>query len=105
MRSGSTAPGNSTVLSGNSATLSVGLRPKRLSRDKVLRALPTLVLLVAVAQHHLVLAREALGELCCDVHGTVPAACAADRHRERGALVEHEARQPALQEALHVLDQ
>ena len=56
-------------------------------------------------QHHLVLGSEALGELVGDVHRAVAPAGAADRDGERGALVEDEGRQPALQEALDVLDE
>src|SRR5258706_10950861 len=60
---------------------------------------------VAMPQDDLVFGVEAPGELVGDVDRAVAPSGAADGHDDGGALVEHEARQPALQESLDVLDQ
>src|SRR5690349_7242070 len=99
MRSGSRPSGKSTLFSGKIGTAVAGAPD-----NSCLRSDKGSALQVPMAQHHLVLGGEALGELVRHVHRAVAPAGAADRDRERGALVEHELRQPALQEPLDVLD-
>ena len=60
---------------------------------------------VAVTHHHRMLGAEALGEAVGDVDRAVAPAGAAHGDRDRGALVEREARDPALQEGGDVLDE
>src|SRR6185312_11041364 len=60
---------------------------------------------VPMPQHDGILGREALGELVGDVDRAMAPARASDGDGEGGALVEDEARQPALEEALDVLDE
>src|SRR5690349_12807924 len=60
---------------------------------------------VAVPQHPMALAREARSELLGAVDRAAAPAGAADGHRDGGALVQQEARQPARQELRDVLDE
>src|SRR5258708_10181168 len=105
------APGKSTVPRGKIGTVSrLRPAPKRLnstvsSRVSHLASRVSRLFQVAMAHHHLVLGGEALAELLGDVDRAVAPAGAADRDGERSPLVEHEARQPALEEALDVFDQ
>src|SRR5579859_1329152 len=101
MRSGSAAPGKSTVFSGKMGTVCA----RRPSENTLRMSKAALVPQVAMPQHHGIVRCEALGELVGDVHRPMAPARAADRDGERGALVEDEAREPALQEPLDVLDE
>src|SRR6185312_13531691 len=101
MRSGSAAPGKSTVFSGKMATACA----RRPAENTFRMSKASLVLQVAMPQHHGIVRREALGELVGDVHRAMAPARASDRDRERRTLVEHEPRQPSLQETLDVLDE
>src|SRR6188508_600866 len=100
MRSGSSEPGKRTACNGKSGTLS--RRPA--AEKRLISSMPSVVR-VAVAQYHGVLGAEALGERVRDVDRAVAPAGAADGDGDGGALVEHEARDPALQERLDVLHQ
>src|SRR5436853_157051 len=98
--SGAAESGKSTVWSGKIVTVCrCRPSPKRVVSTSYLS------FQVPMPHHDLVLRREALAELLGDVDRPVAAAGTADRDRDRGALVEHEARQPALQETLDVLDE
>src|SRR3954469_2412531 len=97
MRSGSSIPGKSTVCSGK---IGIDSRRRRSSRFFSKSALQ-----VAVPQHDGIVGFEGAREALGDEYRAMPPAGASDRDRDGGALVEDEARQPALQEALDVLDE